>query len=196
MTDTSGFERARTISTDFDGVISSLVLGRAWEKTRARKKRASFLSPAVTAAKTGMAALTEGLRKPLPHAEQALREIRASQRTLFLLTSRTGPRIAAAGRWLERRLGGGLFERLFFNTEGEDADRFKARILASQPIDVHVDDDPETLALLAGEFPDRLFVHLNRYRRKSPRAGNIVVVAGWEEVAALFAAPRSGPRQD
>jgi hypothetical protein len=196
MADTSGFERARTVSVDFDGVLSGLVLGRTWEKARARKKRASFLSPAVRVVKNGMAALTEGLRKPLPHAGEALRGIRSSQRTLFLLTSRTGPRIAAAGRWLERYLGAGLFERLFFNTEGEDADRFKARILASQPIDVHIDDDPETLALLAGEFPDRLFVHLNRYRRKSPRAGNIVVVAGWEEVAALFAAPRSGPRQD
>lgn len=196
MADMSGFERARTVSVDFDGVLSGLVLGRTWEKTRARKKRASFLSPAVRVVKNGMAALTEGLRKPLPHAGEALRGIRSSQRTLFLLTSRTGPTIAAAGRWLERHLGGGLFERLFFNTEGEDADRFKARILASQPIDVHVDDDPETLTLLSGEFPDRLFVHLNRYRRKSPQAGNIVVVAGWEEVAALFAAPRSGRRQD
>jgi hypothetical protein len=196
MTGSIVLDAARSVSLDFDGVLSSLVLGRTWEKTRARKKPPSLLTPAVRAVKTGIAALTEGLRKPLPDAETAIREIRSSQRTIYLLTSRTGPRIAAAERWLERYLGPGLFEQLFFNTEGEDADRFKARIIGSQPIDVHVDDDPETLAFLSREFPDRLFVHLNRYRRRSPRAENIVAVAGWDEVPGLFAAHRPGPRQD
>lgn len=196
MADKGAFELARTVSLDFDGVLSSLVLGRTWEKTRTRKRRASFLSPAVRAVKNGAAALTERLRKPLPRVEEALREIRTPQRTICLLTSRTGRRIPAAERWLDRHLGAGLFERLFFNAAGEDADRFKARVLESQPIDVHVDDDPETLAVLAREFPDRLFIHLNHYRRRSPPAENIVVVAGWDEAAALFVSPRPGPPRD
>ena len=192
MTGSVGFDGARSISVDFDGVLASLVLGRTWEKTRARKKSASFLSPAVRAVKTGIASLTEGLRKPLPNAEAAIREIRSPLRPIYLLTSRTGPRIAAAERWLDRYLEPGLFERLFFNADGEDADRFKAAILASHPIDVHVDDDPETLAFLSREFPKKRFVHLNHYGRRSPRAENIAVVAGWDEVPALFAARRPG----
>ncbi len=79
-----------------------------------------------------------------------------------------------------------IFERTFFNTEGEDADRFKARTVGAQAIDVHVDDDAETLAHLAGRFPDKLFVHMNCYRRKSPAAANIVVVHSWAEVPGIF----------
>jgi len=194
MTDMRGFDRARSVSLDFDGVLSTLVMGRVWEKTRGRKKPTPFLTPAVRAVKTGIASLTEGLRKPLPRAVEAVREIRSSQRTIVLLTSRTGSRIAAAERWLLRHMGPGLFEALFFNIEGEDADLFKARIIGTHPIDVHIDDDPETLAVLSRQFPDRLFIHLNHYRRKSPSAGNIVVAAGWDEVAALFAAERPGRR--
>lgn len=194
MTDTRGFDRARSVSLDFDGVLSTLVLGIAWEKTRGHKKPTPFLAPAVRAIKTGIASLTEGLRKPLPHAEEAVREIRSSRRTIVLLTSRTGSRIAAAERWLQRYMGPGLFETLFFNIEGEDADRFKARVIGTHPIDVHIDDDPETIAVLSREFPDKLFIHMNHYRRKSPSAENIVVADGWEEAAALFAAERPGRR--
>lgn len=194
MTGTPGFDRARSISLDFDGVISSLVLGRAWEKTRGRGRRPVFLAPAVRAVKAGLASLTEFLRKPLPQTEEAVRRLRSAELTIYLLTSRTGPRIAAAERWLERYALPAHFEKLFFNAEGEDADRFKARIIAAHPIDVHIDDDPETLVFLAGRFPERLFIHMNHYRRKSPRAANIVAVTGWGEVPALFAAGRPALR--
>jgi len=193
MTGGTRFDRARTISVDFDGVLSSLVLGRTWEKTKAKKKPVPVVTPAVRAVKTGLAALTERMRRPLPHAERALRELQAT-RTLCLLTSRTGPRIAAAERWLARYGWGGLFAARFFNAAGEDADRFKARVIGSNPIDVHIDDDAETLACLAGLFPDRLFIHLDASRRKSPSDPNIVVVGGWDEVPALFGP--AGPRPD
>ena len=84
----------KTISFDFDGVLSTLVLGRTWEKTRAKKRAVPIFTPAVRGLKHGLAALTEGFRKPLPGAEEALRELRASGLTLFLLTSRTGERIS------------------------------------------------------------------------------------------------------
>ena len=187
-----GLDRAKTISMDFDGVLSSLVLGRTWEKTKAKKRPVPVVTPAVRAVKIGLAALTERLRRPLPHAEEAVREIRAT-RKLCLLTSRTGPRIAAAERWLARYDWGGLIAVRFFNAEGEDADRFKARIIGSNPIDVHVDDDPETVAYLAGLFPDRMFIHLDHYRRKSPSGPNIITVGGWDEVAALFGPARPRP---
>ena len=187
-----GLDRAKTISMDFDGVLSSLVLGRTWEKTKAKKRPVPVVTPAVRAVKIGLAALTERLRRPLPHAEEAVREIRAT-RTLYLLTSRTGPRIAAAERWLARYDWGALFAVRFFNAEGEDADRFKARIIGANPIDVHVDDDPETVAYLAGLFPDRMFIHLNHYRRRSPAGSNILAVSGWDEVAALFGPVRPRP---
>jgi len=184
------FGQARTISLDFDGVLASLVLGRAWEKTRAAKKPIPLLSPLFRGLKTGLGSLTEGFRKPLPRAEEALREWRSGGRALYLLTSRTGPRIPAAERWLERYGWHDLFEHLFFNFESEDADRFKAKIMGSAPIDVHIDDDAETLAYLSGRFPERSFVHMNRYRRRSPAADNIVVVHSWEELPAVFAAGR------
>ena len=123
-------------------------------------------------------------------AEDALRELRASGLTLFLLTSRTGERIAAAERWLERRGWSDVFDRKFYNEEGQDADRFKAGIIRTQPIDVHVDDDPETVACLSRQFPDKLFIRMDHYRRKGPQAGNIVTVHAWDEVPALFAINR------
>lgn len=177
---------ARRVSFDFDGVLSSLVLGRAWEKTRREKRRVPLLSPAARALKRGLAALTEGLRHPLPGAEDSLRRLRASGRSLCVLTSRTGYRIAAAERWLERHGWAGLFDRLYFNVDGEDADTFKARVLGANAIDVHVDDDPETIERLAGAFPDRLFVHLNFYGRRGLAGDNIVAVHGWEALRALF----------
>lgn len=187
MLDSRRFDQARCISLDFDGVLSTLVLGRAWEKTRPKKQPIPVISPVVRGLKHGLAALTEGLRKPLPQAESSLGQLRASQKTLCILTSRTGERIAAAERWLNRNAWTGLFERSFFNTEGEDADRFKERILRTHAIDVHIDDDPETLAHLSRLFPDKLFVHMGYYHRKSPEGANIVVVRGWDEVPALFA---------
>jgi phosphoglycolate phosphatase-like HAD superfamily hydrolase len=190
MSEATELKRIRMISLDFDGVLAGLVLGRAWEKTKARRKTVPLVTPVVRAVKFGLASLTEGLRKPLPRAEEALRRLRSAELTICLLTSRTGPRIAAAERWLARYSLPGHFEQFFFNTEGEDADRFKARIIEAYPIDVHIDDDPETLAFLAARFPDRLFVHLNHYRRPSPRAANIVAVTGWGDVPALFTAGR------
>jgi hypothetical protein len=167
MTGPRGYERAQSISLDFDGVLSTLVLGRAWEKTREPRKRIPLFSPFVQGLKTVAAGLTEGFRRPFPQAEDALRGLRASQRILYLLTSRTG-------------------ERRFFNLDGEDADRFKARILRSTGIDVHIDDDRETLSYLSKEFPERLFVHMNCYGRKSPVAGNIVVARSWAEIPGIF----------
>lgn len=186
MIDTRKIGSARCVSFDFDGVLSSLVLGRAWEKTRREKRRVPLLSPAARALKRGLAALTEGLRHPLPGAEDSLRRLRASGRTLLVLTSRTGHRIAAGERWLDRHGWAGLFDRLYFNVDGEDADDFKARVLGTNAIDVHVDDDPETLERLAGSFPDRLFVHLNVYGRRGLAGDNIVSVRGWDELRALF----------
>jgi hypothetical protein len=174
------------ISFDFDGVLSTLVLGRTWEKTRAKKKPVPVITPLVRALKHGLAALTEGLRKPLPRSEDALRELRASGATLYLLTSRTGGRIGAAERWLERRGWSGLFDRKFYNDGGEDADRFKASVLHGHPIDAHVDDDPETVACLSRLFPDKRFVRLDHYRRKGPEGPNIVTVREWDEVPGLF----------
>ncbi|MGB8957390.1 MAG: HAD family hydrolase [Candidatus Aminicenantales bacterium] len=186
MTGPRGYDQARSISLDFDGVLSTLVLGRAWEKTRAHKKRIPVLSPLVHGLKTTVASLTEGFRRPFPQSEDALRELRASQRKLYVLTSRTGERVPAAERWLEKFDWQDIFERRFFNLEGEDADRFKARILRSTDIDVHVDDDSETLSYLSREFPERLFVHMNCYHRKSPAADNVIVVHSWEEIPGIF----------
>ncbi len=60
---------AGRISFDFDGVLSTLVLGRAWEKTREKKRPVPVLSPAVRGLKRGLAALTEGLDGVLDAAE-------------------------------------------------------------------------------------------------------------------------------
>jgi phosphoglycolate phosphatase-like HAD superfamily hydrolase len=177
----------KTVSFDFDGVLSTLVLGRTWEKTRAKKGSVPIFTPAVRGLKHGLAALTEGFRKPLPGAEDALRELRASGLTLFLLTSRTGERIAAAERWLERRGWSDVFGRKFYNEEGQDADRFKTGIIRTQPIDAHIDDDPETIACLSRRFPDKLFIRMDHYRRKGPQAGNIFTVSAWDEVPAFLA---------
>lgn len=187
---------AGRISFDFDGVLSTLVLGRAWEKTREKKRPVPVLSPAVRGLKRGLAALTEGLRKPLPEAETSLRALRASGRTLCILTSRTGERIAAAERWLARYGWNGLFERAYFNAGAEDADRFKARVLRAEAIDVHVDDDPETLEHLSRLFPDRTFVHMNYYGRTGPQGANIVSVRGWAEIPGLFGASGRRGRED
>jgi hypothetical protein len=186
VTEASKLDRAACVSFDFDGVLSTLVLGRTWEKTRKKGRPVPLVSPAVRALKRGLAALTEGLRRPLPEAEASLRRLKASGRTLCLLTSRTGYRIAAAERWLERHGWADLFDRLYFNVQGEDADRFKAGVLVANAIDVHVDDDPETIGRLAGLLPDRLFVHLDYYRRRGPAADNVVTAHGWDEVRALF----------
>jgi len=184
------FRQAANISLDFDGVLSTLVFGRAWEKTRRKKKPIPLASVVIRGLKRGLARTTESFRKPLPGAEGSLRQLRSSRKTLYILTSRTGERIAAAERWLDRYAWNDIFERTFFNTEGEDADRFKARILGTHPIDIHVDDDPETLEHLSRLFPDKLFVHMNFYRREGPAGDNIVVVGGWDEVPGLFAPDR------
>ena len=186
MIGTRGYDQARSISLDFDGTLSTLVLGRAWEKTRAGRGRIPLIAPLVHGLKTTIAGLTEGLLKPFPQAEDVLRQLRASRRTLYVLTSRTGERVPAAERWLDRFAWRDIFDELFFNLEAEDADRFKAKILRSTAIDVHVDDDAETLSYLSREFPERLFVHMNCYRRKSPAADNIIVVRSWAEIPGIF----------
>lgn len=184
--DTQRFDQARRISLDFDGVLSTLVLGKTWGKTHDKNSPIPLISPLVHGLKILVASLTEGLRQPFPQAKDVLRRLRSSQKTLYLLTSRTDERIAAAERWLEKYSWNDMFKRVFFNTEGEDADEFKAKIIRTQAIDVHIDDDFETLSYLSRQFPQKLFVHMNYYHRKSPKGDNIVIVHAWDEIPDLF----------
>jgi FMN phosphatase YigB (HAD superfamily) len=186
MTEDRRFEQARSVSLDFDGVLSTLILGRRWAKTHAGRPPVPLLTPAVRALRAGVACLTQRYRKPYPHAEAVLRALRSSGKELYLLTSRNGERIAPAERWLERRAWRGFFERLLFNVEGEDADAFKAKMLREHPIDVHIDDDPETVARLAALFPGKLFIHLDHQPGRGQGGKNIAVVADWQELAELF----------
>ena len=178
--------QARSISFDFDGVLSSLVLGKRWSKTRRKKAPIPLVSPVVRVLKVGIESFTERLRKPYPHAAETLERLRTAGLTLYVLTSRADVRIAAAERWLDRRAWRGFFERLYFNVDGEDADAFKEKVLRAHPIDIHVDDDPGTIAHLAPLFPDMLFVHLDHERGRSPRGANIVAVEDWAELAGLI----------
>ncbi len=180
------FDQARTISCDFDGVLLSLVLGRRWVKAKARTRRIPILTPLSEGLQALVGSLAEALRGPFPHADEVLRRLRSSEKTLYVLTSRTGAGIGLARRWLERQGWQDLFAQTFFNINSEDADRFKARILGAMPIDVHIDDDPETLAYLSSEFPEKLFVHMNYYRRKSLTAANVVTVLSWQELPAIL----------
>jgi len=186
MADDQSYERARTVSLDFDGVLATLVLGRAWEKTRAKRKSVPLVSPLVHRLKSFVASLTEWSRKPLPRCEDALRQLRSSEKKLLVLTSRTGERIPAAERWLRKYRWNEFFDRVIFNTAGEDADEFKAKMVRTEAIDVHIDDDAETLAHLARQFPEKRFIQLNYYGRKSPAAANIVVVRSWDEIPGVF----------
>jgi hypothetical protein len=188
MTGDRRFEQARSISFDFDGVLSSLVLGRRWAKTRKKKRPATWITPPLRALRIGVESLTEGFRKPYPNAAAALRRLRASGRTLAVLSSRADERIALAERWLDRRALRALFERLYFNADADDADAFKEAILRANPIDVHIDDDPGTVAHLAPLFPDKLFVHLDHRRRGGAAGANVVVVHDWDGIASLLTA--------
>jgi len=180
------FDQVRSISCDFDGVLSTLVLGRRWVKTRARKRAIPLLSPIGEGLKALIGALSERLRGPFPRAGEVLHRLRSSEKTLYVLTSRTGAGVGLARRWLERQGWRGLFAEEFFNVDSEDADLFKARILRTAPIDVHIDDDPETLAHLSAEFPRKLFVHMNSSKRESVTAPNVVTVRSWPELSAVF----------
>jgi phosphoglycolate phosphatase-like HAD superfamily hydrolase len=192
MTGTRRYDEARSISLDFDGVLSTLILGRPWIKTRARTSRYPFLSPLVQTLKRVLGVLTQRWRSPFPHAEGLLRDLRDSRKTLSVLTSRTGGSVAEAHRWLDKYGWRDFFDALYFNVDGEDADAFKARILGSRPIDIHIDDDAETLAYLSARFPDKLFVHMNCYDRKSLSAANVITVGSWGELPSLFFPDRAG----
>jgi hypothetical protein len=186
MAGTRRYDEARSISLDFDGVLSTLILGRPWLKTRARTSHIPVVSLLVQTLKRVLGVMTQRWRSPFPHAESLLRDLRASHRTLSVLTSRTGGSVAEANRWLDKYGWRDLFDALYFNVDGEDADAFKARILGSSPIDVHIDDDAETLARLSGQFPGKLFVHMNCYNRKSLSAANVITVGSWRELPAVF----------
>lgn len=195
MGDRLRYDQARSISCDFDGVLSTLVLGRRWVKTKARKRSLPILSPLNEGLKAVVGSLTQAFRGPFPHADEVLRRLRSSEKALYVLTSRTGSGVGLARRWLERQGWQGLFAESFFNVDSEDADPFKARVLRANAIDVHIDDDPETLAYLAGEFPEKLFVYMNCYKRKtSLTAPNIIVVQSWQDLAAVLD-PRAPARQ-
>ncbi len=159
--------RSRSIST---ASSPPSCWGSAGPRRAGRRPPSRSSTPVVRALKAAVESLTERLRKPYPHAAETLAQLRAAGLTLYVLTSRADERIAAAERWLDRRGWRGSFERLFFNVDGEDADAFKAGILRAHPVDIHVDDDPGTIAQLAPLFPDMLFVHLDHERGRSPGA--------------------------
>jgi hypothetical protein len=186
MAGDQSFHKVGAISLDFDGVLSTLVLGRRWVKTHQRRPPVPLLHPAALALGGGVAWMTQRWRKPYPQADDVLRRLRSSGKTLYLLTSRTAERIPPAERWLVQLGWRPLFERLLFNVDGQEADRFKERMLREHPIDVHIDDDPETVAYLAGLFPDKLFVHLDHQHGLSPQGSNIAAVQGWQEMIDLF----------
>jgi len=177
---------ARSISFDFDGVLASLVLGRRWAKTRRRKRPVPLLSPVLGTLKRAVESVSERSRKPYPGAGDVLRRLRASGRSLSVLTSRADERIVSAERYLDRVGWRGLFERLDFNTATDDADTFKEAALRARPVDVHVDDDPGTLARLAPLFPDTLFVYLDHGGRGGAQGDNVIVVRDWAGIGALF----------
>jgi hypothetical protein len=181
------FARARTVSFDFDGVLARLVLGRRWAKTRRRKPPVPVLTPAVRALKRLVESLSERSRRPYPVAGDVLRRLRASGLSLSVLSSRAEERIAAAERFLDRAGWRGLFDRLEFNTAIDDADTFKEASLRAHPVDVHVDDDPGTIARLAPMFPETKFVLLDHRGRGASLGVNVVAVRDWRGIGALFA---------
>jgi hypothetical protein len=186
MADPRQFAQARSISFDFDGVLASLVLGRRWAKTRRRKPPVPVLTPVVRVLKRVIESLSEKTRKPYPGADEVLRRLRSSGRTLSVLTSRADERIASAEHFLDRVGWRELFDRLNFNTATDDADTFKEAALRAHPVDAHVDDDPGTVARLAPLFPDTMFVYLDHSGRGASRGANVTIVRDWAEIGALF----------
>jgi hypothetical protein len=188
MADPRRSAQARSISFDFDGVLASLVLGRRWAKTRRKKPPVPVITPLFRALKRAVESLSERTREPYPGADAVLRRLRSSGRSLALLTSRADERIATAEHYLDRLGWRGLFDRLSFNTATDDADSFKEAALRAHPVDVHVDDDPGTIARLAPLFPGTLFVHLDHGGRGGAQGPNVVVVRDWAGIGALFSA--------
>ena len=162
--------QSRTISFDFDGVLASLVLGKRWAKTRKKKSPIPLVSAAVRALELGVGSLTERLQKEAlsgtrPGDAGAAPDGRADALRADLARGRADRRRGALAR--PPRLAGVLRASLL-HVDGEDADALEELTVRAHPIDIHVDDDPGTIAHLAPLFPDMLFVHLDHERGPEP----------------------------
>ncbi|MCK7482957.1 MAG: hypothetical protein M0C28_41960 [Candidatus Moduliflexus flocculans] len=178
------------ISFDFDGVLG-VPRPRAGPGRRRRRRRSPCRSstPVVRAVKRGLAALTEGLRQPLPRVRERPARAPGFRRHPLspdLADGRAASPPPSAG---SRTPAAGRASSTASSTTTTAKTPTASRLPSSttHPIDTHVDDDPETVACLSRLFPDKRFVRLDHYRRKGPSSGaNIATVREWDEVPALL----------
>ena len=135
------------LTIDMDGVICEPPGGRNLGIHR------SFLDPAAPPVPARVPArwfkrivdpVRFELRRPLPGAREALTELRAL-RTLLLLTGRR----SRPDRWLRRHGFAPLLDGVVVNETALRSPHFKLRAIAELGAAEHIDDDGQTVQLLA-----------------------------------------------
>lgn len=172
----------KKISCDLDGVMASLIFGKVWRKKPAHAVfQTNKLWKIFDFLENLWMILTENFRQPILGSKEALQGVKKESLSLYLLTSRSKNLIPATEHWLKKFDLYNLFDKNFFNQKYKSHKEFKAEIIKKENIDLHIDDDLETLDYLSDLFPEKTFVYFNLYNNRYLKKKNVFEIKNWKE---------------
>lgn len=173
------------ISFDFDGVFLSHFLNRHWVRASSLEDESDYKKNLLnTKLDTLLSFLFNSLRTEIKGSKEVIPIIESEK--LYIITSRRSTNKAQTIRWLKKRGLLNYFDDVFLNPYNLAPYLIKEKIIKKLNIDMHIDDDYDTLVKLTTRLPNVQFVYFNSMKTPHISAPNIHMVSGWEELMNYF----------
>ena len=177
--------KRKTVSIDCDGVLIKLVLGRVWKKNPTPKSKSIGLR-IFNVIERQWNYLMYSLREPIPGVENGLKKLKDHGNRLLLVTSRGDNLIPPTLWWLKKHGLYKYFDEIILNKDRLLPKEYKRRMIVSNEVTWHIDDDYETVDYLSKKLSDNLFVHFQYYRSKKIEEKNVRMATDWGKVVELI----------
>lgn len=178
------------VSVDFDGVLMRMFLDTEWVKFndsfKKRDKILLFFDKKLAFAGNYLMRLIHKFRKMTGGVSDGLKFFSEKFDNVFLLTSRRAYLADATIEWLKLHNLYSYFSGMFFREGSKLPWDFKADKVGELNVDMHVDDDRNTIKVLSEKYKEKFFVYFNCRRKKELKADNIATVYSWGELLQLF----------
>lgn len=178
----------KIISVDFDGVVMGLFLGRLWIPIRLAPKdnpirKMGILEQSGEVISTLFASV---FRKIKPGTVESLNEIKKQGYTLYLLTARDISVKKITDSWIKSKGLEQTFTKNIYNYSNLFGIEFKVDEIKNNNIDIHIDDNSDTVEFLSKTLPDKLFIYFKYPYERHIIANNVKEARSWTEIVNIL----------
>jgi hypothetical protein len=171
--------KRKVITVDFDGVVMEKLWGRDWDSQG--KNSGGKSSTLVKYIGIVWRWLNHWWRKPIEGSKEGLIGLRKMGYEVVLLTSRRGYLRNLTFKWMKRWGYYELYDKYFFNDMETGGAKSKTEHIKEIRPDVHIDDNWETVELLARSYPEmKLLFFIGN--KNDVVIENVEVCENWNEI--------------